>query len=232
MTIDQIKEAFQEGDNKEKVKAIKFASRIGFRDPESIMPVLSELIGFLRSDNEEFVEFACWAAGQIGINKPELYRNSISDIVKNLERENEKVRGNALFALGRIGRSDFSLVNDYLSRIISFSEDESPLVRLAMIWACENIGTNTPEVFIEYLPVFDQLLDDPDTAKVRGEAPEMFRVLGKRIPEVIKDYIPRLQEKTNDDCRTTRIHASGAIRITENALAKKAKSVNKNLKKL
>ena len=54
-----------------------------------------------------------------------------------------------------------------------------------MIRACENIGINTPEVFIEHLPIFDKLLDDPNTEKVRGEAPEMFRVLGKRIPEVI-----------------------------------------------
>ena len=87
--------------------------------------------------------------------------------------------------MDRIGHSDFSLISDYLDLIISFSNDESPLVKLGMIRACENIGINTPEVFIEHLPIFDKLLDDPNTEKVRGEAPEMFRVLGKRIPEVI-----------------------------------------------
>lgn len=227
MTINQIKEIFAKGNDNDKVKAIKLASRIGFREPESIKPILPELIDFLNSDNEELVEYACWTAGQIGINQPDLYKNSITDIVRNLESKNEKIRSNALFALGRIGRANFSLISGYLDLIISFSKDDSPLVRLGMIWACENIATNTPEIFIEHLHVFDKLLDDPNTQKVRGEAPEMFRVLGKRIPEVIKDYIPRLQEKTNDDCRTTRIHSAGAIRITENALEKKKATTKK-----
>lgn len=220
MEIDQIKEIFKSGDEKEILKCIKLASRIGFKDAEKIVPILTELTGFLQSENEELVEYACWTAGQIGINRPEYYKNSIPLIVNNLTSRNEKIRANALFALGRIGRSDFSLVSDYLDLIIGFSNDESPLVRLGMIWACENIGTNTPDVFIKYLHVFDKLLDDPNTEKVRGEAPEMFRVLGKRIPEHIEKYIPRLSEKMNDECRTTRIHAAGANRITQKALAK------------
>ena len=220
MTIDQIKKTFQQGNDKEKLKALKLASRIGFKEPDSVEPILTELIGFLNSDNENLVEYACWTAGQVGINRPGFYKNSISEIVKNLESKNEKIRSNALFALGRIGRTDFSLISNYLDLIISFSNDESPIVRLGMIWACENIGTNNPEVFIEHLPIFDKLLDDPNTEKVRGEAPEMFRVLGKRIPEVIEKYIPRLKEKTEDDCRTTRIHSEGAIRITLKSLEK------------
>lgn len=220
MTIDQIKKTFQQGNDKEKLKALKFASRIGFKEPDSVEPILPELTGFLKSDNENLVEYACWTAGQVGINRPYFYKNSIAEIVKNLESKNEKIRTNALFALGRIGRSDFSLISDYLNLIISFSNDESPIVRLGMIWACENIGTNNPKVFIEHLPIFDKLLDDPDTEKVRGEAPEMFRVLGKRIPEVIEKYIPRLKEKTEDDCRMTRIHSEGAIRITLKSLEK------------
>ena len=220
MTIDQIKKTFQQGNDKEKLKALKLASRIGFKEPDSVEPILTELIGFLNSDNENLVEYACWTAGQVGINRPGFYKNSISEIVKNLESKNEKIRSNALFALGRIGRTDFSLISNYLDLIISFSNDESPIVRLGMIWACENIGTNNPDVFIEHLPIFDKLLDDPNTEKVRGEAPEMFRVLGKRIPEVIEKYIPRLKEKTEDDCRTTRIHSEGAIRITLKSLEK------------
>ncbi len=220
MTIDQIKQIFQKGNDNEKLKALKFASRIGFKEPDSVVPILPELIGFLKSENENLVEYACWTAGQVGINRPDYYKSSIVEIVKNLERKNEKIRTNALFSLGRIGRSDFSLISDYLELIISFSKDESPIVRLGMIWACENIGTNNPKVFIEHLPIFDKLLDDPNTEKVRGEAPEMFRVLGKRIPDIIEKYIPRLKEKTKDDCRTTRIHSEGAIRITLKSLEK------------
>jgi len=228
MTIDQIKKTFKEGTDKEKLKALKFASRMGFKNYESIKPILSELLEFLKSDNENLVEYACWTAGQVGIKQPNYYKNSIADIVNALNSSNEKVRSNALFALGRIGRSDYSLVSNYLDLIVSFSKDKSPLVRLAMIWACENIGTNYPEAFIKHLPVFETLLDDPDTEKVRGEAPEMFRVLGKRIPEIIEKYLPRLKEKTNDDCRVTRIHSEGAIRITMKSLEnKKRKAVNK-----
>jgi vesicle coat complex subunit len=226
MTIDEIKEAFEQGNDKEKLKALKFASRIGFKDAESVELIMPQLIGFLKSDNEDLVEFACWTAGQVGINRPDYYNSSIKEIVKNLESKNEKIRANALFALGRIGRSDFSLISDYLDLIISFSDDHSPLVRLGMIWACENIGTNNPNVFIEHLPIFDKLLDDSNTDKVRGEAPEMFRVLGKRIPEVIEKYIPRLKEKTEDECRTTRIHSEGAIRITLKSLEKKTAAAN------
>lgn len=226
MTIEHIKEIFEQGSDKEKLKALKFASRIGFKDAESVESILPQLKEFLKSDNEDLVEFACWTAGQVGINRPDYYKNSITEIIKNLESENEKIKSKALFALGRIGRSDYTLISDYLDLIISFSNDKSPLVRLGMIWACENIGTNNPEVFIEYLPIFDKLLDDPDTEKVRGEAPEMFRVLGKRIPEVIEKYIPRLKEKTNDECKTTRIHSEGAIRITLKSLEKKTAAHN------
>ena len=33
MTIDQIKETFEEGEDKKKIKVLKFASRIGFKAP-------------------------------------------------------------------------------------------------------------------------------------------------------------------------------------------------------
>lgn len=220
MTIEQIKKTFEDGNDKEKLKALKLASRIGFKNPESVELIMPKLIGFLKSDNEDLLEFACWTAGQIGINRPDYYKDSIKEIIENLEHKNEKIRANALFALGRIGRSNFSLISNYLNLMISFSNDPSPLVRLGMIWASENIAVNNPKVFIEHLPIFDKLLDDPNTEKVRGEAPEMFRVLGKRIPEVIEKYIPRLKEKTEDDCRTTRIHSEGAIRITLKSLQK------------
>ena len=43
------------------------------------------------------------------------------------------------------------------------------------------------------MPVFEGLLHDTDD-KVRMEAPEIFRVLGKRNPELVRPYIELLQK--------------------------------------
>jgi len=39
--------------------------------------------------------------------------------------------------------------------------------------------------------IFSELLDDPDD-RVRIEAPEIFRVLGKRKPELALPYLEKL----------------------------------------
>ena len=93
-----------------------------------------------------------------------------------------------------------------------FANDEDAKVRLSFIWASENIATNTPDVYETYMPVFERLLHDTDD-KVRMEAPEIFRVLGKRRPEFIQPYIADLQKiSETDDNRVVRIHCAGAIK--------------------
>ena len=93
-----------------------------------------------------------------------------------------------------------------------FAHDEAASVRLAFIWASENIATNTPEPYKDYLPLFAELLHD-DGDRVRMEAPEMFRVLGKRRPEFVKPYLELLQNiAETDNNRVVRIHCLGAIR--------------------
>ena len=64
------------------------------------------------------------------------------------------------------------------------------------------------------------MISDPGQ-KVRIEAPEMFRVIGKRKPEHVKPYLEKLEWiAENDDNPTVRIHSEGAVRITKNALKK------------
>ena len=47
------------------------------------------------------------------------------------------------------------------------------------------------------------------------EAPEMFRVLGKRRPELVRPYLERLQRVAETDSnRVVRIHCLGAIKAT------------------
>ncbi len=55
--------------------------------------------------------------------------------------------------------------------------------------------------------------------RVRIEAPEMFRVMGKRKPQYIKPYLEKLQWFVDNDTNpVVRIHSAGAVRITKKAL--------------
>ena len=124
------------------------------------------------------------------------------------------LRERAVNALGRIGRSSYSVIEPYWPGIFRFASDEEPKVRLSFIWASENIATNTPDVYADYMPVFENLLCDLDD-KVRMEAPEFFRVLGKRRPEFVRPYVEQLRKLSETDKnRVVRIHCLGAIRAT------------------
>ena len=64
----------------------------------------------------------------------------------------------------------------------------------------------------EHMPVFAKLLRDCDD-KVRMEAPEIFRVLGKRRPDFVAPYLDELRRIAETDTnRVVRIHCQGAIR--------------------
>ena len=122
------------------------------------------------------------------------------------------LRERAVNALGRIGRSNYPAIEPFWKELFRFADDEEPKVRLSFIWASENIATNTPGIYENHMPVFEKLLHDEDD-KVRMEAPEIFRVLGKRRPEFVSPYLERLKEiSETDDNRVVRIHCLGAIK--------------------
>jgi hypothetical protein len=103
-------------------------------------------------------------------------------------------------------------VEPYWPGLFRFAVDEEAGVRLSFIWASENIAANTPDPYENYMPVFSALLHDADD-KVRMEAPEIFRVLGKRRPEFVRPYIQELRSMSETDSnRVVRIHCLGAIR--------------------
>jgi len=63
------------------------------------------------------------------------------------------------------------------------------------------------------MPVFEKLLHDPDD-KVRMEASEIFRVLGKRRPEIVRPFVEELRRiSETDGNRVVRIHCLGAIKV-------------------
>ena len=124
------------------------------------------------------------------------------------------LRERAVNAIGRIGRGSFSVIEPYWTDLFRFAIDEAANVRLAFIWASENIATNTPDIYEDHMPAFAELLHDTDD-KVRMEAPEIFRVLGKRRPKLVIPFVEQLRRISEaDDNRVVRIHCLGAIKVT------------------
>ena len=106
------------------------------------------------------------------------------------------------------------MIEPFWTDLFRFSSDEDAKVRLSFIWASENIATNTPDIYQGYMSSFEKLLHDADD-KVRMEAPEIFRVLGKRRPEFVRPFIEELQQISEaDENRVVRIHCLGAIKAT------------------
>ncbi len=158
---------------------------------------------------------ALWLLGEMGLVHPQSVQDAVSVIASFLDNPEPLLRERAVNALGRIGRGDYSVIEPYWADLFRFASDEEPKVRLAFIWASENIATNTPDIYEDHMPVFEKLLYDADD-KVRMEAPEIFRVLGKRRPEFVRPFVEQLQKiSETDENRIVRIHCLGAIKATE-----------------
>ena len=164
---------------------------------------------------------ALWLLGEMGLKHPIEIERHIKDIIPYLEHENPKLRERSTNALGRIGRADKNLVIPYMDKLMKMKDDEYGNVRHAFIWACENIAINSPELFCEKLEIHYRMIFD-SSEKVRIEAPEMFRVIGKRNPHCVKPYLEKLKWiAENDEHPVVRIHSAGAIRITKKSLNEK-----------
>ncbi len=156
-----------------------------------------------------------WLLGEMGLVYPLEVKDTVSKITLFIDSKEPLLRERALNALGRIGRADYKLIEPYWNDLFRFASDEDPKVRLSFIWASENIATNNPDIYEDHMPVFEKLLYDQDD-KVRMEAPEIFRVLGKRRPQFVKPYIEQLKLiAENDSNPVVKIHCVGAIKATE-----------------
>ena len=161
---------------------------------------------------------ALWLLGEMGLKYPREIESHVNDIASYLEEDDSKLRERSANAIGRIGRADNDLVIDYMDKLMKMKDDESANVRHAFIWACENIATNAPDLFCDKLDIFFEMIADSED-KVRIEAPEMFRVIGKTRPNCVGPYLKKLEYfAENDENRIVRIHSAGAIRITKKAL--------------
>lgn len=179
---------------------------------------IPDVASLLENQSSKITAKALWLLGEMGLLYPEEISHYVVRIESFLDSQEPLLRERALNALGRIGRERFASIEPYLDKMVSLATDENFKVRLAFIWTSENIATNTPDAYAQSLPLFADLLHDSDD-KVRIEAPEMFRVMGKRRPRTVVPYLPTLQELSeNDPNPIVRIHCAGAIRITKTQL--------------
>lgn len=177
---------------------------------ESI-PYISSL---LTHESVKIQAKALWLLGEMGLAYPLLAQNAVPEIASYCDSPISLLRERAVTSLGRIGRGGYHVIEPYWTGLFRFASDEEAKVRLSFIWASENIATNMPDIYENYMSVFEKLLYDADD-KVRMEAPEIFRVLGKRRPEFVKPFVKQLQQiSETDNNRVVRIHSLGAIKAT------------------
>ena len=158
---------------------------------------------------------ALWLLGEMGLSFPAKVRDAVPGIAAFCLDPDPLLRARAAQALGRIGRGSFPVIEAYFPGLFPLGSDPDPSVRLSFIWACENIAVNTPDLFQCRMPVFAALLHDRDD-RVRMEAPEIFRVIGKRRPEFVSPYLEQLRRTAETDGnRVVRIHCLGAVRAAE-----------------
>lgn len=175
---------------------------------------IPHVASLLENQSPKITAKAMWLLGEMGLMFPQEIAPYIKSVASFIASENDLLRERSANALGRIGRVDFSLVAPYFKELLILARDENPNVRLSFIWASENIAMNTPTVYEKYLPIFAELLNDKNE-RVRIEAPEMFRVLGKRKPEFVRPYLEKLDDiAAHDENRIVRIHAKGAMKAT------------------
>ncbi len=155
---------------------------------------------------------ALWLLGEMGLAFPQAIVEYVPAVSSFVDHADALLRERAVGALGRIGRGNYQAIEPYWRKLFQFASDEVPNVRLSFIWTSENIATSTPDPYEQYMPVFAALLHDPDD-RVRMEAPEIFRVLGKRRPQFVLPYLEQLQTLAETDSnRVVRIHSAGAIK--------------------
>ena len=176
---------------------------------EANIPFVSSLLG---SGSVKIRAKALWLLGEMGLAHPDAVKSSVPAIAAFRDSDEPLLRERAVNALGRIGRADFRLIEPWWADLFRFARDPAAAVRLSFIWASENIAVNTPDPYENHMSVFAELLHDSDN-RVRMEAPEIFRVLGKRRPAFVRPYIEELRNiSENDSNRVVRIHCLGAIR--------------------
>ena len=189
---------------------------------EESIPYVAAL---LSHDSVRIQAKTLWLLGEMGHVYPLKVQELVSEIASFTTRPTPLLRERAVNALGRIGRGDYSVIAPYWEGLFHFASDEDAKVRLSFIWASENIAAKTPDIYENSMPLFAKLLQDPDD-QVRMEAPEIFRVVGKRRPDFVRPYLEQLELISETDSnRVVRIHCQSAVKAAKIGGKSKEKQV-------
>ena len=182
------------------------------KSKDSSNAIIPKVAKYLNFPSDKIKAKVLWMLGELGLKNPERIVPYVDKIAAELENKESKTRERAVGALGRIGRGNFGLIKSHIPMMLSKAKDPHSDVRMNFIWACENIATNTPEAFDTSMEIFSELLDD-EGIRVRRESPEIFRVIGKRRPDLVKPYIEKLKIMSETDLdNVVKIHAAGAVK--------------------
>ena len=116
----------------------------------------------LDHDSVKIKAKALWLLGEMGLAYPLSVQDAVPEIASLCDSSVPLLRERAVNALGRIGRGSYQVVEQYWKYLFRFASDEEAKVRLSFIWASENIATNTPDIYENYMSVFEKLLHDKD----------------------------------------------------------------------
>ena len=119
---------------------------------EENIPYVSSL---LSHESEKIKAKALWLLGEMGLVYPMAVQDAVPIIANFLDSPVSLLRERAVNALGRIGRGSYQVIEPHWASLFRFASDEEAKVRLSFIWASENIATNTPDVYVNYMPVFE-----------------------------------------------------------------------------
>ena len=150
---------------------------------------------------------------ELGIltKKKDQWEENIPYISSLLSHDSVKIQAKALWLLAEMGLAYPQSVRDSVPAIVSFLNSSVPLLRERALNAIGRIGRGDYHLVEPYWAGLFRFADD----KVRMEAPEVFRVLGKRKPEFIRPFTEELRQisETDSNC-VVRIHCLGAIKAT------------------
>ena len=205
--------------------AIAQISRIGPADSGKVREAIFVVAALLQpcspgaksqGSNAELRMRACWALGQIGYKAPQDILPAITPLAQCLTDEDAAVRANAVWALGRIGRVNPQAIQPILPDMMGSAGDPEVQVRSNFLSASENIATDQPEWLLPYLPILIRLLDDEDTRSIRRQAPELFRIIAKKRPEMLGEAAGKLESMLDDPDEIVRLNASRALSAIQN----------------
>ena len=189
------------------------------RDREKRAESVPYIASLLAHDSVKIQAKALWLLGEAGLARPLLVQDAVPAIASFCFSPVPLLRARAVNALGRIGRGCYHVIEPFWADLFRLASDAEADVRLGFIWTSENIAVNTPGIYGDRMPVFAELLYDTED-RVRMEAPEFFRVVGKRRPGFVKPYTEQLRRISETDSnRVVRIHCLGAVKAAESASA-------------